>query len=112
MKIISQGYVTDMATGAVDRIPLEPQDWNARIHAGCQMELPKDRAIWIVTEDGEAHEVAYSDAAKLYLHEDWWDRQDGESGQWQRDEIVGWTDDYEDAEEAAALFTKATWGGQ
>lgn len=102
-------YVTDMRTGAVDRIPLtDPMDWNARLHVvnSVGKPFPRDRMFWIVTEDNEVHEVAYSLDHQLYTGRETYCRQDGESGSWEPDEILGWTDDQEDAEEAAALAAR------
>jgi hypothetical protein len=99
-------YVTDYRTGAVDRIPLtDPMDWNCRLHVvnSVGKPFPRDRMFWIVTADNEAHEVAYSPEHHLYTGRETYCRQDGESGSWEPDEILGWTDDQEDAEEAASL---------
>lgn len=101
--------MTDYRTGAIDRIPLtDPMDWNARLHVANSVgrPYPRDRMFWIVTEDNEVHEVAYSYDHQLYTGHETYCRQDGESSSWEPDEILGWTDDQEDAEEAAMLAGK------
>lgn len=104
-------YATDPRTGAEDRIPLtDPMDWNGRLHVVNSSPLskpyPRDRMFWIVTDDCKAVEVAYSADHQLYTGRETYCRQDGESGSWEPDEIFGWTDDAEDAVEAAALVAR------
>ncbi len=83
-------------------------DWNGKLHvvngSPLAKPLPHDRMFWIVTEEGYVHEVAYSHEYKLYTGRETYCRQDGESGSWEPDEILGWTDSHEDAEEAATLL--------
>ena len=98
----------DLRTGAVDRIPLHnPQDWNARIHVPHLAPMPLKGLIWIITDEGEVHEVAYDETASFWLNWDHWSRQDGESGMWKSEEIAGWSTDREDIEEAAMLYLLA-----
>lgn len=103
---ISDGRtVTDLRTGAVDDVPLSPVDWNAKL--GAPSTLPRDRTVYIVTDECEAHEVRWSYDAKFWTGRDEWYRQDGESGCWGIEEIVGWTETYADADEAAELLKVA-----
>ena len=98
-----------------DRADMEPDapvaDWNGKLHVVNGSPLakpyPHDRMFWIVTDEAEVHEVAYSYEHQLYTGRETYCRQDGESGSWEPDEIAGWTDSHEDAEEAADLLMKA-----
>lgn len=105
-------HTTDRRTGAVDRIPLtDPLDWNARLNSSDTLPMEygfplSGFLIWIVTDDCKAVEVAYDPEAHYWTGRHVWSRQDGEPGSWEADEILGWTDDAEDAEEAAALVGK------
>ena len=89
-----------------DRLDLEPDDppidWNGKIFVN--RPKPVSGEFWIVTESGDVHEVAYDDMASMFLRHDQYSRQDGEPGSWSDDEIIGWTTNQEDAEEAAELF--------
>lgn len=113
-KHTSRGWTTDLRTGAVDRVPLtDPQDWNARLHVvnGSPLAKPYPLAklFWIVTDTAEAHEVSYDREATYWCnpqHGPYFSRQDGEPGCWGADEIVGWADSCEDAEEAAELYRR------
>ena len=91
---------------------LEACDWNGKLHvvngSPLSTPFPRDRLFWIVTEDAEAVEVAYCPEHKLWTGRETYVRQDGEAGSWEPDEIAGWTDSAEDAEEAASLFAKFT----
>lgn len=69
--------------------------------------LPRDRMFWIVTDEGDAVEVAYSDSYQLYTGRETYCRQDGESGSWEPDEIFGWSDSFEAAEVQAAVVGAA-----
>ena len=101
-------HYQDPRTGAVDRIPLtNPNDWNARIHVPHLTPLPKDGEFYILTDEGEVQEVGYHDTATWWMGKDTWSRNDGEPGWWMADEIVGWSRDHEDIEEAASLFLEA-----
>ncbi len=98
-------HYQDPRTGAVDRIPLvNPLDWNARIHVPHLAPIPKDGEFYILTDEGEVHEVGYYAEASWWMCKDTWGRNDGEAGMWTADEIVGWSTDREDIEEAAMLF--------
>jgi hypothetical protein len=83
-------------------------DWNGKPHWWrlLGMPCPRDRIFWIVTEEGEVHEVAYSDDYKLYTGRETYCRVDGEPGSWEPDEIAGWTDSHKDADEAAAMLVR------
>lgn len=103
-------YAIDERTGAADRIPLtNPGDWNARIHVANSVgkPYPRDREFWAITDEGQAVQVSYHTEAFYWTGRDQWGRTDGESGSWEADELVGWSDDQEDAEEAAALFLES-----
>lgn len=80
-------------------------DWNGKLHvvngSPLSTPYPTDRVFWIVTVDGEAHEVAYSHEHRLYTGRETYCRVDGEPGSWEPDEIAGWTDSFDDADEAA-----------
>lgn len=82
-------------------------DWNGKLHVVNGSPLatpyPRDRVFWIVTEDDEVAEVAYSHDHALYTGRETYCRVDGEPGSWEPDEISGWTDNHADAEEAAAM---------
>jgi hypothetical protein len=105
-------HVTDMRNGAVDRIPLtDPLDWSARLYVAnsAGRPYPLDKLFWIVTDQGEAVEVHYDREATFWCPAEsgpYFSRQDGEAACWSADEIVGWSFDSEDAEEAAALFLR------
>ena len=83
-------------------------DWNGKLHvvngSPIATPYPRGRVFWIVTVEGEAREVAYSDEHQLYTRRETYCRVDGEPGSWEPDEIAGWTDSHADAEEAAALL--------
>lgn len=83
-------------------------DWNGDLHvvkvSPLSKPYPTDRVFWIVTEEGEAREVAYSHDHMLYTGRETYSRVDGELGSWEPDEIAGWTDSREDAEEAAEML--------
>ncbi len=85
-------------------------DWNGKLHvvngSPLSTPYPRDRIFWIVTEEAEAREVAYSDDYALYTGRETYCRVDGEPGSWEPDEIAGWTDSHADAEEAAALLVQ------
>lgn len=93
-------YVTDYRTGAIDRIPATY--WSDLLET--RKPMPQDKEFWIVTWEGEAHEVSFYDDAKYWTGRDTYARNDGEAGSWEPDEIAGWTLDGEDAEEAATLL--------
>lgn len=95
-------HSTDQRTGAVDRIPAS--HWSDKLHSKVISPLPRDRAFWAVTFEDGALELRYSHDHWHYVKQHVWQRTDGESGEWEADDIAGWTDDYEDAEEAAALL--------
>lgn len=85
-------------------------DWNARLHvvngSPLSKPFPRDRNFWIVTaEDALAVEVAYSDEYMLWTGRETYVRLDGECGAWELDEIAGWTDNYEDACQAAVALS-------
>lgn len=63
--------------------------------------LPYDREIWIVTDQGDAHQVQYSSDAEYWTGREEWGRTDGESGTWDRTEIIGWSDDHATADRHA-----------
>lgn len=89
----------------VDKPPLQnPADWNARIHVPHLAPIPKEGEFYILTDEGEVHEVGYYAEASWWMCKDTWGRNDGEAGMWTADEIVGWSTDLEDIEEAAMLF--------
>lgn len=84
-------------------------DWNGKLYVANSVgrPYPLDRMFWVVTDQGEAVEVAYDREATFWLPADggpYFSRQDGEAGCWGADELVGWCFDQGDAEEAAALF--------
>lgn len=91
--------------------PADPADWNARIHATngspLAQPLPVDRVFYAITQEAQAVEVAFCDQTLFWTGAEVWSRVDGESGSWSADEIVGWSDDYEDAQEAARLLAQA-----
>ena len=81
------------------------RDWNGAL--GRPQSLPKDnRKFWIVTEDVEVVQVQYDSEASFWLPGDHYsDIDDPERGRrFDTDQIMGWTDDYEAAEDAAAQF--------
>lgn len=82
-------------------------DWNGKLcvvnGSPLSTPFPRDREFWIVTEEGEARQVAYSDEYQYYTGRETYCRTDGEAGSWEPDEIMGWTDSYQDAEEAAEM---------
>ena len=86
-------------------------DWNGKLHvvngSPLSKPYPRDRMFWIITDDALAVEVAYFEEHMHYLGVEAYARQDGECGYWTPDEIMGWTDSYEDAQEAAALLALA-----
>lgn len=91
-----------------DGAPLtNPNDWNARIHGPHLTPLPRDGEFYILTDDGLTFQVGYYAEASWWMRKDTWGRNDGESGMWTADEIVGWSRDHEDIEEAAMLFLLA-----
>lgn len=96
------GFVTDYSNGAVDRIPATY--WGDRLHSQVHVPLPRNRGFWAVTHEDGALWLTYSADYWHYLKEDVWQRDDGEPGAWEADDIAGWTDDQEDAEEAAMLL--------
>lgn len=84
-------------------------DWNGKLHvvngSPLSKPYPRDRMFWIVTADEpQAVEVSYSHDHKLYTGRETYWRNDGEEGAWEPDDIAGWTDSYEDAEQAAAVL--------
>lgn len=85
-------------------------DWNGDLHvvngSALSTPYPRDRIFWIVTQDGEAREVAHNGDCELYTGRETYSRVDGESGDWEPDDIAGWTDSREDAERAAEMLTK------
>ena len=85
-------------------------DWNGDLHvvngSPLSKPYPKDRPFWIVTEEAEAREVAYSHDHKLYTGRETYCLIDGEPGSWEPDEIAGWTDSREDAERAAEMLAE------
>jgi len=99
------GFVTDYSNGAVDRIPATY--WGDRLHSQVHAPLPRDRGFWAVTHEDGALWLTYSQDHRYYVGEDVWQRDDGEPGTWEADDIAGWTDDQEDAEEAAMLLGAA-----
>jgi len=89
----------------------ETLDWNGKLHVVNGSPLakpyPLDRLFWIVTDEAEVVEVAYSAEASFWMpNGPWFCRQDGESGCWSASDILGWTDSQDDAEEAAELLAK------
>lgn len=88
------------------------QDWNGKLHvvngSPLSKPYPRDRLFWIITDDALAVEVAYSHDHMTWTRRETYCRQDGEAGSWEPDEIMGWTDSYEDAQEAAALLALAS----
>jgi hypothetical protein len=66
--------------------------------------FPRDREFWIVTDEWDVREVAYSDEHMLYTGRETYCRTDGESGSWEPSEILGWSDDHAEAERAAAAL--------
>ena len=83
-------------------------DWNGKLSvvngSPLSSPYPRDRVFWIVTEEGEAREVAYCEDTQFYTSRETYSRVDGEPGSWETDEIAGWTGSREDADEAAALL--------
>lgn len=83
-------------------------DWNGKLSvvngSPLSTPYPANRLFWAVTEEGEAVEVAYDATASFWLNKDTYSRQDGEPGHWSGDELAGWCDSQEDAEEAAELY--------
>ena len=84
-------------------------DWNGKLHvvngSPLSKPYPRDRAFWIVTaEDALAVEAKHCDQHQYWRGRETYVRIDGECGAWEPDEIAGWTDSYEDAQEAAALL--------
>lgn len=83
-------------------------DWNGKLSvvngSPLSTPYPTDRVFWIVTEEGEAREVSYSHDHMLYTGRETYCRVDGEPGSWEPDEISGWCDSREDAEEAAEML--------
>lgn len=98
-----------------DRADQEPdaydgRDWDARLHKD---EPPKDREVWLVVDDFRtdtvfAVQARWDDLTFHYMRENVWARTDGEAGDWSHalDEILGWTDSYEDAVQAAREFAE------
>lgn len=83
-------------------------DWSGKLFVTAPP--PRDREFWIVTDEGKALQVAYDEQATFWLpaeHGPYFSRTDGEAGCYGADEIVGWTTDAEDAEEAARLLMAA-----
>ncbi len=103
-------------TYALDERRPPSSDWNGKLHvvngSSLSKPYPRDRLFWIITDDALAVEVSYSDEHKLWTGRETYSRQDGEAGSWEPDEIMGWTDSYEDAQEAAALLALASGGGE
>lgn len=99
-------HYTDPRTGADVRIAIiDPAHCCDRLHT---TPPPKDRMVWIVTEEGEVQWVGHYAEASMYERKDVWSRDDGEPGSWDANEIVGWSRDREDIEESAALFNQVT----
>ena len=65
---------------------------------------PANGTCWIVTYDGEAVEVTFSDASYFWTRQPVWARIDGEVGAWAPDEIEGWSKYSEVAESHAAAI--------
>lgn len=83
-------------------------DWNGKLHvvngSPLSKPYPRDSVFWIVTAEGEAREVAYSEEHHYHFGRETYSRVDGEAGAWDPDEIAGWTNSREDAEEAAEML--------
>jgi hypothetical protein len=69
--------------------------------------FPKDKHFWALTADGEVQWLGCSHDHWLYSKRDVWQRDDGEPGEWEADDLIGWTTDQADAEEAAKLLAQA-----
>lgn len=63
--------------------------------------LPKDRKVWIVSDEGVAREVSFSPDHWLYEKREVWWPDDGEPDNYERSEIIGWTEDSFVARQAA-----------
>ncbi|WP_332764002.1 hypothetical protein [Phenylobacterium sp.] len=87
-----------------------PLDWNGKLHvvngSPLSTPYPRDRYFWAVTEDGAMRvtfwedNLAWTGAVAFHTEPDEF------TAVYQADEILGWTDSQEDAEEAAVLLAK------
>lgn len=84
-------------------MPAPVIDWAAFLDL---REPPKDRPFWAVTEDGEAVEVAYLTEAHHCTGHDFWARNDDGIRLYEAQDLLGWSDCREDAEEAAELYLR------
>lgn len=66
--------------------------------------VPHDRELYIVTLEGDYRQVQFSDEHSLYEKREVFCRTDGESGSWEPEEILGWTDDYATARAVSGLM--------
>jgi hypothetical protein len=81
--------------------------WADRVHSQNYAPLPRDRGFWAVTHEDGALWLIYSDDHAHWLGRNVWQRDDGEPGEWEAEDIYGWTDDQDDAEEANMLLGAA-----
>ena len=85
-------------------------DWNGKLHMPQRPEgKPFPNGLfWAVTQEGEVEQLSYDHDATYWLGArdgmEYYSRNDGESGTYGDGELIGWTDSYEDACEAAKLY--------
>lgn len=93
-----------------DRADMEPDapviDWNGKLYVNKPM--PRDRYFWIVTDDAQTFYVTFWEdnfawTGNVGFHTE----PDELTVTFTEDEILGWTESQEDAEEAAELLLKA-----
>ncbi len=66
--------------------------------------LPIDKEVYIITDVGDVQEVQFDTEASYWVCKNCWSRNDGESGYWSEDEIVGWSHFRDLAEKACAEY--------
>lgn len=84
------------------------QDWNAKLHvvngSPLAKPFPADRSFWAISGDGEAVFVKFWSAGSAWAQSTLFIEVDDISAAHAADDIMGWTDSQEDAEEAAELL--------
>jgi hypothetical protein len=87
---------------------MNPVDWNAKLHvvngSPLATPFPRDRYFWAVTDDGAVKVTFWDDNFAWTGREAFHTEPDELTVTYEADEIYGWTDSQEDAEEAAELL--------
>ena len=89
---------------------MEPIDWNGKLHvvngSPLAKPFPADRPFWAVSGDGEAVFVKFWSAGSAWASTILFKEVNDPSAAHAADDLKGWTDSHEDAEEAAALLAE------